>query len=86
MFGEDAGAGLLLLLLITIACVAAVVHFIRIPYTVAWWWRDWRWRCCLARRTSLSRQKSFSFSSCPSSSSMAPSTSTSAICASPSNR
>src|SRR5262245_61437873 len=35
MFGEDAGAGLLLLLLITIACVAAVVHFIRIPYTVA---------------------------------------------------
>ena len=32
---EDAGAGLLLLLLITIACVAAVVHFIRIPYTVA---------------------------------------------------
>jgi CPA1 family monovalent cation:H+ antiporter len=35
MIGEDAGAGLLLLLLITIACVAAVVHFIRIPYTVA---------------------------------------------------
>jgi hypothetical protein len=35
MFGEDAGAGLLLLLLITIACVAAAVHFIRIPYTVA---------------------------------------------------
>lgn len=35
MFGEDAGAGLLLLLLITIACVAAVVHFIRIPYSVA---------------------------------------------------
>ncbi|HEY1388107.1 MAG TPA: Na+/H+ antiporter [Ktedonobacterales bacterium] len=32
---EDAGAGLLLLLLIIIACVAAVVHFIRIPYTVA---------------------------------------------------
>jgi CPA1 family monovalent cation:H+ antiporter len=32
---EDAGASLLLLLLITIACVAAVVHFIRIPYTVA---------------------------------------------------
>ncbi len=32
---EDAGAGLFLTLLITIAFVAAVVHFIRIPYTVA---------------------------------------------------
>jgi CPA1 family monovalent cation:H+ antiporter len=32
---EDSGAGLLLLLLITIACVEVVVHFIRIPYTVA---------------------------------------------------
>ncbi|HEY7094341.1 MAG TPA: hypothetical protein VH393_14245 [Ktedonobacterales bacterium] len=43
---EDAGASLLLLLLITIACVAAVVHFIRIPYTVASSWRDSRSRSC----------------------------------------